>query len=140
MEAGDSLLLGTDLVKSPTRLVAAYDDADGVTAEFNRNVLRVVNRELRADFRPDAFAHVARYDEEEEWIEMRLRSDADQAASVAALDLDVEFTEGEEMRTEISAKFRRQRVEDELAEAGLALARWWTDENGDFALSLAFKE
>ncbi len=127
-------------MKSPTRLVAAYDDADGVTAEFNRNVLRVVNRELRANFRPDAFAHVARYDEGEEWVEMRLRSLVEQAVSVDALDLGVEFTEEEEMRTEISAKFRRQRVEDELAEASLALARWWTDEHGDFALSLAFKE
>jgi L-histidine N-alpha-methyltransferase len=140
METEDSLLLGTDLVKSPTRLVAAYDDADGVTAEFNRNVLRVVNRELRATFDPRSFAHVARYDEAEEWVEMRLRSDAEQAVSIRALDLEVEFEDGEEMRTEISAKFRRSRVEDELAEAGLALARWWTDENGDFALSLAFKE
>jgi len=140
MEQEDSLLLGTDLVKSPARLVAAYDDADGVTAEFNRNVLRVVNRELKANFHPNAFDHVARYDEDEEWIEMRLRSRVDQEVSVDALDLGVGFAEDEEMRTEISAKFRRRRVEDELAEAGLALARWWTDENGDFALSLSFKE
>jgi L-histidine N-alpha-methyltransferase len=140
LETGDSLLLGTDLVKSPERLVAAYDDADGVTAEFNRNVLRVVNRELGADFAPERFAHVARFDEEEEWIEMRLRSEADQHVSIGALGLEVDFTEGEEMRTEISAKFRRARVEDELAEAGLALARWWTDEQQDFALSLSFKE
>src|SRR5947209_558217 len=123
MEQEDSLLLGTDLVKSPARLVAAYDDADGVTAEFNRNVRRVVNRELKANFHPNAFDHVARYDEDEEWIEMRLRSRADQEVSVDALDLGVGFAEREEMRTEISAKFRRRRVEDELAEAGLALAR-----------------
>ena len=140
MDVGDSLLLGTDLVKSPLRLVAAYDDPKGVTAEFNRNVLRVVNRELRANLVPERFAHVARFDEEEEWIEMRLRSDRDQRAYVKALDLEVEFGDGEELRTEISAKFRRSRVEDELAEAGLALGRWWVDGGGDFALSLSFKE
>ena len=140
MDTGDSLLLGTDLVKSPTRLVAAYDDGDGVTAEFNRNVLRVINRELQADFDPARFGHVARFDEAEEWIEMRLRSETDQQVEVKGLDLGVEFADGEEMRTEISAKFRRDRVEDELAAAGLALARWWTDEHGDFALSLSFKE
>ncbi len=140
MEAGDSLLLGTDLVKSPARLVAAYDDAGGVTAQFNRNVLRVVNRELGADFRLDRFGHVAVYDEANEWIEMRLRSEDDQLVEVKALDLFAPFADGEEMRTEISAKFRRHRLEDELGEAGLALARWWTDEAGDFALSLSFRE
>ncbi|MGH9278077.1 MAG: L-histidine N(alpha)-methyltransferase [Acidimicrobiales bacterium] len=140
METGDSLLLGTDLMKDPARLIAAYDDADGVTADFNRNVLRVVNRELKADFASERFAHVALLDEEEEWIEMRLRSDGDQHVSVAALELRADFADGEEMRTEISAKFRRDRVEEELAQAGLALARWWTDEPGDFALSLSFKE
>jgi L-histidine N-alpha-methyltransferase len=140
METGDSLLLGTDLVKNADRLVAAYDDADGVTAEFNRNVLRVVNKELQADFQPDRFTHLARFDEEEEWIEMLLRSDDEQELWVKALDLGVAFGEGEEMRTEISAKFRRPQVEDELAKAGLAMARWWTDDAGDFALSLSFKE
>jgi L-histidine N-alpha-methyltransferase len=145
LDVGDSLLLGTDLVKSPTRLVGAYDDADGVTAEFNRNVLRVVNRELRANFRPERFAHVARFDEAEEWIEMWLRSDGDQEVEVDAIadalpEGGVRFEDGEEMRTEVSAKFRRDRVEDELAEAGLALARWWTDQADDFALSLSFKE
>jgi len=140
MEAGDSLLLGTDLVKSPARLVAAYDDADGVTADFNRNVLRVVNRELGADFVPERFGHVARFDEEAEWVEMWLRSEGDQQVEVKALDLGVDLGDGEEMRTEISAKFRRERVEEELAAASLALARWWTDEAGDFALSLSFKE
>jgi L-histidine N-alpha-methyltransferase len=140
MEVNDSLLLGTDLVKSPTRLVAAYDDADGVTAEFNRNVLRVVNRELGANFVPNRFAHVARFDEEAEWMEMSLRSDRDHRAYIKALDLEVELVDGEEIRTEISAKFRKARVEDELAQAGLALARWWVDEGGDFALSLSFKE
>ena len=137
---GDGLLLGTDLVKDVDRLVAAYDDAAGVTAAFNRNVLAVVNRELDADFVPERFAHVALFDTDQEWIEMRLRSEVDQQVRVGALDLVVDFEAGEEMRTEISAKFRREGVESELAAAGLALARWWTDPAGDFALSISFKE
>jgi L-histidine N-alpha-methyltransferase len=135
----DALLLGTDLVKDTERLEAAYDDAAGVTAAFNRNVLAVLNRELGADFVPERFAHVAKWDPGEEWIEMRLRSQATQTVRVDELDLDVEFADGEEMRTEISAKFRRQRVEAELATAGLALTAWWTDPAGDFALSLSGK-
>ncbi len=134
---GDALLLGTDLVKDPARLVAAYDDAAGVTAEFNRNVLRVIDRELDADFDPDAFTHVAVWDAEHEWIEMRLRSVRDQHVTIGALDLAVDFAAGEELRTEISAKFRRERVAAELAAAGLELVEWWTDPAGDFALSLA---
>jgi L-histidine N-alpha-methyltransferase len=137
LQPGDSFLLGTDLVKDPGRLVRAYDDAEGVTAEFDRNVLLVLNRELKADFDPAAFDHVARWDPEREWIEMRLRSTVDQVVSVAALDLEVAFAAGEEMRTEISAKFRREGVERELAAAGLRLTRWWTDPAGDFGLSLA---
>jgi L-histidine Nalpha-methyltransferase len=135
----DTLLLGTDLVKDSRRLEAAYDDDAGVTAAFNRNVLAVLNRELAADFVPERFAHVAKWDPGEEWIEMRLRSQATQTVRVDELDLDVEFADGEEMRTEISAKFRRQRVEAELAAAGLALTAWWTDPDGDFALSLSGK-
>ena len=103
----DAFLLGTDLVKDPARLVAAYDDAQGVTAEFNKNVLAVLDRELGADFKPDDFEHRAVWDAEREWIEMRLESVADQHVRVAALELDVEFEPGEQMRTEISAKFRR---------------------------------
>jgi L-histidine N-alpha-methyltransferase len=137
LHPGDSFLLGTDLVKDPARLVRAYDDAEGVTAAFNRNVLLVLDRELKADFDPEAFEHVARWDAEREWMEMRLRSTVDQVVSVAALDLEVRFAAGEEMRTEISAKFRREGVERELAAAGLRLARWWTDPAGDFGLSLA---
>jgi L-histidine N-alpha-methyltransferase len=133
----DALLLGTDLVKDVARLEAAYDDAAGVTAEFNRNVLHVVNRELDADFVPEAFEHVARFDTTEEWIEMRLRATEPMPVRVGALDLAVDFAAGEEMRTEISAKFRRERVEAELAASGLTLAAWWTDRPGDFALSLA---
>lgn len=140
LRPGDALLLGTDLVKDPARLVAAYDDAHGVTAEFNRNVLRVLNRELHADFDPGRFAHVARFDADEEWVEMRLRSVSAQQVEVADLDVVVAYDTGEEMRTEISAKFRREGVEAELAGAGLALARWWTDPDGDFAVTLAFKQ
>jgi L-histidine N-alpha-methyltransferase len=135
---GDALLLGTDLVKDTDRLVAAYDDDAGVTAEFNRNVLRVLNRELAADFDPAAFAHVARFDPDTEWIEMRLRSLRDQTIAIGALDLAVAFGDGEEVRTEISAKFRREGVERELVDAGFQLAGWWTDPADDFALSLSF--
>ena len=137
MASGDALLLGTDLVKDPERLVRAYDDAAGVTAEFNRNVLHVLARELGADVDPDAFAHVAVWDAEQEWIEMRLRSLRPQVVRV--LDLEIAFEQGEDLRTEISAKFRRPGVELELGAAGLQLSHWWTDPDGDYALSLALK-
>jgi L-histidine N-alpha-methyltransferase len=137
MDDGDFLLLGADLVKDPGRLVRAYDDAAGVTAEFNKNVLSVINRELDADFDPDAFEHVAVWDGTDEWIEMRLRSTRDQDVRVGGLDLDVHFAAGEEMRTEISAKFRRERLASELGAAGMELAEFWTDEAGDFSLTLA---
>jgi L-histidine N-alpha-methyltransferase len=133
----DFFLLGTDLVKDVGRLVAAYDDAQGVTAEFNKNVLRVMNRELDADFDLDAFDHIAVFDTEHEWIEMRLRSTRPQTVHVQALDLDVSFAAGEEMRTEVSAKFSRDRVERELGDAGMELVEWWTDPDADFALTLA---
>ncbi|GAB3482266.1 L-histidine N(alpha)-methyltransferase [Amycolatopsis cihanbeyliensis] len=134
---GEWLLLGTDLVKDPDTLVRAYDDAAGVTAEFNRNVLRVINERLGADFDPDRFRHVARWDGEREWIEMRLRATTDMLVHIPGADLEVRFAEGEEMRTEISAKFRREGVAGELAEAGFAVERWWTDTGGRFGVSLA---
>ncbi|MEU6801477.1 L-histidine N(alpha)-methyltransferase [Streptomyces neyagawaensis] len=134
---GDALLLGTDLVKDESVLVAAYDDAAGVTAAFNKNVLSVMNRELGADFDPGAFDHVALWDAEREWIEMRLRSRTAQTVKVPALDLAVDFAAGEELRTEVSAKFRREGVTAELAAAGLDLTHWWTDAEGRFALSLS---
>ncbi len=137
LEPGDSLLLGTDLVKDPAVLVAAYDDAAGVTAEFNLNVLQVLNRELGADFDPAAFSHVARWNAEEEWIEMRLRSRRRQLVRVPGADLEVPLLAGEEIRTEISAKFRPARVGAELAAAGFRLAGWWTDRAGRFGLSLS---
>jgi L-histidine N-alpha-methyltransferase len=134
---GDAFLLGTDLVKSPERLVAAYDDAAGVTAEFNKNLLAVLNRDLGATFDAAEFDHVAVWDAQREWIEMRLRARQEQIVHVAALGLDVHFARGEEMRTEISAKFRRSGVERELTAAGLRLSHWWTDAADDFALSLS---
>ncbi|MET7473647.1 L-histidine N(alpha)-methyltransferase [Streptomyces sp. NPDC005648] len=137
LSPGDALLLGTDLVKEEKTLVEAYDDASGVTAAFNKNVLSVVNRELHADFDPDAFDHVALWDTENEWIEMRLRSRREQTVKIPGVDLAVDFTEGEELRTEVSAKFRKEGVRAELAAAGLELTRWWTDEAGRFALSLS---
>ena len=137
LRPGDSFLLGTDLVKDPAVLVAAYDDSAGVTAAFNKNVLAVLNAELGADFDLDAFEHVARWDSGHEWIEMRLRSTADQLARVRDLGLVVPFAAGEEMRTEVSAKFRHAGVESELAAAGLALRSWWTDPAGLFGLSLS---
>jgi L-histidine N-alpha-methyltransferase len=133
----DHLLMGTDLVKDPEVLEAAYDDAAGVTAEFNRNVLRVLNRELEADFDPDDFDHVALFDREHEWIEMRLRSRREHTTLVRALDLPVRFRAGEELRTEISAKFTPERVESDLAAAGLELVRWLTDPDELFALTLS---
>jgi L-histidine Nalpha-methyltransferase len=137
MAPGDSLLLGTDLVKDRARLVAAYDDAAGVTAAFNKNVLTILNRELGADFDVDRFDHVARFDEDEEWMEMRLRSRGRQTVRVPGLELTLRFEDGEDLRTEISAKFRPERVRDELADAGFALHEWWTDTAGDFALTLS---
>jgi L-histidine N-alpha-methyltransferase len=133
----DRLLLGTDLVKDPTMIEAAYDDSEGLTAEFNRNVLHVVNRELGADFSPESFEHVAFFDRRHEWIEMRLRASRPCSVLIADLGLRVEFAAGEELRTEISAKFTRPRVQADLESAGLELEHWYTDERDLFALSLA---
>jgi len=133
----DHLLLGTDLVKDPATLEAAYDDSQGVTADFNRNVLHVVNRELDANFDVDAFDHVAFFDREREWIEMRLRAASRQSVHIGALGLDVEFEPREELRTEISAKFTRERLKGDLASAGLELEQVFTDEDDLFALSLS---
>ncbi|HEX3287209.1 MAG TPA: L-histidine N(alpha)-methyltransferase [Mycobacterium sp.] len=139
LQPGDTLLLGTDLVKDTDRLVRAYDDSAGVTARFNRNVLAVVNRELDADFALDAFEHVARWNTGGERIEMWLRADTAQRVTVNALDLTVDFAAGEEMLTEVSCKFRPEGVAAELADAGLRRTHWWTDDAGDFGLSLSTK-
>jgi L-histidine Nalpha-methyltransferase len=133
----DRLLLGTDLVKDPAVIEAAYDDSAGVTAEFNRNVLHVINRELDADFNPEQFDHIAYFDRRHEWIEMRLRARRPCSVLIAGLGMRVEFAAGEELRTEISAKFTRSRLEADFQAAGLALDRWFTDRDQHFALSLA---
>jgi L-histidine Nalpha-methyltransferase len=133
----DHLLLGTDLVKDPAVLEAAYDDSAGVTAEFNRNVLRVINRELDADFDIEAFEHVAFFDREREWIEMRLRAERRMDVHIGDLGLDVAFTPREELRTEISAKFTIERLEADLAAAGLELRDVLADPAELFALSLS---
>jgi L-histidine N-alpha-methyltransferase len=132
----DRLLLGTDLVKDPAVIEAAYDDAAGVTAEFNRNVLHVLNRELRADFPLADFEHVSFFDRRNEWIEMRLRARRACTVRIEALGLQVELAAGEEIRTEISAKFTPERVADDFAAAGLELSGWHTDPQERFALSL----
>lgn len=137
LSPGDALLMGTDLVKDEAVLVAAYDDAQGVTAEFDKNVLAVIDRELGADFHTADFDHVAVWNREHEWIEMRLRARSAVTVKIRALDLVVPFEEGEEILTEISAKFRQEGVRKELAEAGLELSHWWTDAAGRFALSFS---
>jgi L-histidine N-alpha-methyltransferase len=134
---GDHLLLGTDLIKDRVRLEAAYNDSAGVTAEFNKNVLAVLNNQLEADFDLDEFDHVARYDDEAERMDIRLRSLVDQGVRIEGLDLDISFAAGEEMRTEISTKFTRERIEAVYAGAGLDLRGWFTDAADDYALSLA---
>ncbi|GAC1401392.1 MAG: L-histidine N(alpha)-methyltransferase [Mycobacterium sp.] len=139
LQPGDTLLLGTDLVKDVGRLVRAYDDSAGVTAKFNRNVLAVVNRELDADFYLDAFDHIARWNADEERVEMWLRTSSAQRVRIAGVDLTVDFDAEEEMLTEVSCKFRPDGVDTELAAAGLPRTHWWTDAAGDFGLSLSTK-
>ena len=137
MSSDDSLLLGTDLVKDPGRLVAAYDDAAGVTADFNRNVLHVLNDQLGGNFDPTVFRHVALWNEDEQWIEMRLRADEATEVSLEGAGITVQFDEGEDLLTEISAKFTPRRVEEELHQAGFVLEDMWGAEDGEFLLTLA---
>ncbi|HKB49907.1 MAG TPA: L-histidine N(alpha)-methyltransferase [Solirubrobacterales bacterium] len=137
LEPGDQILLGTDLVKESSRLEAAYDDSGGVTSEFNKNVLQVLNREFGGDFDLERFEHVARYDADAARMDIRLRSLAEQTVRLDGLDLTVRFAAGEEMRTEISAKFTREGLEDVYREAGLQPDGWFTDSAEDYALSLA---
>jgi len=137
MRPPDRLLLGADLVKDRATLLAAYNDAAGVTAQFNKNMLAVLNRELGADFVPEQFEHVALFDERNAWIEMRLRARRPQTVTLPAIDLMIEFAAGEELRTEISAKLTRPRLEADLCAAGLELTDWYTDEREWFALALA---
>ncbi len=137
LRPGDALLLGADLVKDPAVLVAAYDDTAGVTAEFNRNVLRVLNRELNGDFDVAGFAHVARWNPTAEWMEMRLRAVRPHRVRLRAAGLVLDLGAGEEIRTEISAKFRPEGLAAELAAADLPVSRWWTDRAGRFGVALS---
>src|SRR5699024_6067644 len=129
--------LGADLVKDPERIVAAYADASGVTAEFNRNALHVVNRELAADLPVSDFSHVATWNATEERVEIRLRAERAVDAWIGELGFPVHFAAGEELCTEVSAKFRKPVVAGELARAGFDLQHWWSDPDGDFAVALA---
>jgi L-histidine Nalpha-methyltransferase len=135
----DGLLLGTDLIKDPERLVRAYDDEQGVTAQFNRNVLDVINRELHADFDVERFAHEARWRDDQERIEMHLVSRGRQSVTIPSCTDQIQFADGESILTEISCKFRREAIEAELDAAGFELAEWWTDPDDDYAVSLSFK-
>jgi L-histidine N-alpha-methyltransferase len=137
LDEGEWLLLGTDLVKDRETLERAYDDAAGVTADFNRNVLRVINARLGADFDPEAFDHVSHWDDEHEWVEMRLRAREALKVRIPGAELEVEFEAGEYIRTEISAKFRPEGVEGELKAAGFAVEQWWTDAARRFGVTLA---
>jgi L-histidine Nalpha-methyltransferase len=137
MTSNDSLLLGTDLVKDRGRLVAAYDDSAGVTAEFNKNVLRVLNAQLGGDFDPELFSHVALWNEDEEWIEMRLRAKVPTKVTLQAADIQVDFAEGEDLLTEISSKFTPERVTTELSAAGFVVDDMWGADDGEFLLTLA---
>jgi L-histidine Nalpha-methyltransferase len=133
----DHFLLGTDLVKDRPTLEAAYNDSVGVTAEFNKNVLAVLNERLGCDFDLETFEHVAFWDEENLWMDIRLRSLARQVVNISALDMQVAFDRGEEMRTEISTKFAREGLAGIYAESGLEMVGWWTDPDGLYGLSLA---
>jgi len=137
MSSEDSLLLGTDLVKDRGRLVAAYDDAAGVTAQFNKNVLHVLNTQLGGDFDPDLFRHVAIWNEDEQWIEMRLRANEATEVTLREAGISVRFDQGEDLLTEISAKFTPQRVEKELSAAGFVVDSMWGADEGEFLLTLA---
>ncbi len=139
LEPGDSVLLGTDLVKSADRLIAAYHDGAGLTAEFVGNALRVLNRELGADFDLDAFSYIPFWDPSMERMDLRLRSEAPQLVTIPGADLVIDLAAGEEIRVEISTKFRVSGIAAELEEAGLGVTRVWTDAAGDFALTLATK-
>jgi len=124
-------------VEDGRRLEAAYNDSAGVTAEFNKNVLTVLNKALGAEFDLDAFEHVAFWDSDNLWVDIRLRSLAEQVVEVSSLGLSIAFDRGEEMRTEISTKFARDGLAGIYAESGLEMVGWWTDPEGLFALSLA---
>jgi len=137
MTGNDHFLLGTDLIKDTATLEAAYDDSQGVTAEFNKNILQVINRELNGNFNPDNFAHVAVYNREEAQVEIYLESMLEQTVKIKDIDLDVRFDVGETIRTEISCKYDKARVNRLLRSAGLVMTDWFTDEDNLFAVSIS---
>jgi L-histidine N-alpha-methyltransferase len=137
LRAGDAFLLGADLVKDVEVLEAAYNDADGVTEEFNRNILRVVNRELRADFRPETFRHVAFFNDRESRVEIYLEATHDHTVTIRDLDLAIPFRKGERIHTEFSHKYTRDSLERMLREAGMEPQGWFTDARDWFGLALA---
>lgn len=140
LPTGGWLLLGVDLVKPVERLVAAYDDADGLTAEFTRNLLTVINREAGADFDVEAFDHVALWDPRHERMDLRLRANGDHLVTIPAADLHLDVNDGEEIRVEISTKFRLPIIAEEVEAAGFTVRQMWTDSPGDVALLLAVVE
>ncbi|MEV0357665.1 L-histidine N(alpha)-methyltransferase [Nocardia sp. NPDC050697] len=140
LNEGGCVLVGVDLRKSPDVLIPAYDDSAGVTARFNKNVLSVINNELQADFNLANFDHAATWEDDPSWIEMRLYANKSHTVRIDRAELEVSFRAGEYIRTEISAKFTRQQMADELAQAGLGLHSWWTDDRGYYALCLAIKD
>ena len=136
MEMGDGFLIGFDLVKDKARLEAAYDDAAGVTARFNKNILHAVNDRFGADFEPEAYEHVAFFDEENAWIEMRLRASRPMTVTVRDADLKLDLEAGDEIRTEISAKYTRESVEALADRGGLLVDAWYQDPEALFALAI----
>jgi len=137
LEPGDAFLLGTDLVKSPEMLEAAYNDSQGLTRDFNRNILRVINRHLHADFQPERFRHVAFFNAQRQRVESYLESEVEQDVSIDALDLRLRFRKGERIHTEYSQKYTRDSVEELLRDGGMELLDWLTDPKGWFGLALA---
>jgi dimethylhistidine N-methyltransferase len=137
LRSGDALLIGIDLVKDESILEAAYDDKDGVTAEFNLNILSRLNRELGADFDPASFCHRALWNRVKSRIEMHLESTRDQHVRIPAAHLDLHFAAGETIHTENSYKFSRETIRILLQEAGFAFERAWTDVRGWYSVTLA---
>jgi len=137
LASGDGFLLGVDLVKDPAQIEAAYNDSQGVTERFVRNGLTVVNRTLRGDFEQSRFAFEARWDADRDWMDIGFRSREAQTVRLEELETELEFARGEQLRFEVSTKFRRDGIEAELVAAGLRPSAWWTDHASRFALVLA---
>ena len=136
LQPEDAFALGLDLVKDEPTMIAAYDDAQGVSAKFNKNILHVINRELGGDIPVDAFDHVTRFDSELSCMSQSLRASRRVVANIVALDLAVTFVPGEEIHTEVSCKFTEHQVRDEFEAAGMKLNNWLTDQGDRFAIAV----